>query len=203
MENRFSAVILAAGESLRLGSDKLSLRLGNKTILEHTISKFLADEINDIIIVTGKFISEIQQKKVSPKIRWVHNPGYSNGMSSSVKKGLEHISPSSNAVFITPADIPLFKTETVKQMISVFTEKKIIIPAFHYKKGHPVLLDRIFAEQCLTEKSEKVLHDVIKNNHAVVQLLPVEDEGILRDIDTPEDYEGMKKYYISYSRSLI
>ena len=195
MPNRFSVVILAAGTSSRLGSDKLSLRIGNKSILEHTINRFFIDAIAEIIIVTGKFKPDLQKKNTSPKIKYVNNPDYAAGMSSSVKRGLECISPSSDAVFIMPADIPLFDVKTVLHMIDVFMPNKIVIPTYHGKKGHPVLLDRFFTKQCVNEQSEKILYDVIKKNEGAVELLPVEDEGILFDIDTTEDYEKMKKRY--------
>ena len=109
MGNRFSAVILAAGESTRLGYDKLSLPLGTETILEHTIAKFLIDSVDEIIIVTGRFIPECRSSITSPKVQWLHNPDYTLGMSSSVKKGIRRLGGSSDAVFITPADIPLFR----------------------------------------------------------------------------------------------
>lgn len=194
MTNRFSVVILAAGTSSRLGSDKLSLPLGNKSILEHTMHKFFLDAIDDVVIVTGKFKPEFQKQKTAPKIKYVDNPDYEAGMSSSVKKGLECISLSTDAVFITPADIPLFDVNTVREMIGAFSQKTIIIPTYHGKKGHPVLLDKFFSEQCMNEHSEKVLYDVIKKNSVSVKFLPVEDEGVLLDLDTKEDYERMKRF---------
>lgn len=198
MPNRFSAVILAAGESARLGSDKLSLSLGPRSILEHTFSKFSAEAITEIIIVTGKFVPELQKNILLPKIRWVHNSDHAEGMSSSVKKGFEQVDPFADAVFITPADIPLFKAGTVAQMIAFFSTNKIIIPTYDGKRGHPVLLDRDFIEQCLIEQSEKILYEVIRKNNTSVELLPVEDAGILLDIDTMEDYEALKEYYSNY-----
>ncbi len=195
MGNRFSAVILAAGKSSRLGYDKLSLPLGTQTILEHTIAKFLVDSVDEIIIVTGKFIPECRLSITSPKVQWLHNPDYTLGMSSSIKKGVGHLCGSTDAVFITPADIPLFRAATVQMMIATFTPSKIIIPAYKGKKGHPVLLDTDLARQCLRTQSDKVLYDVIKKNPNAVELLPVEDAGIAMDIDTAEDYEELKKYY--------
>lgn len=195
MGNRFSAVILAAGESARLGYDKLSLPLGTETILEHTIAKFLIDSVDEIIIVTGRFIPECRSSITSPKVQWLHNPDYTLGMSSSVKKGIRRLGGSSDAVFITPADIPLFRAATVQMMIAAFTPSKIIIPAYKGKKGHPVLLDIDLARQCLRTQSDKVLYDVIKKNQNAVELLPVKDAGIAMDIDTAEDYEELKKYY--------
>ena len=195
MGNRFSAVILAAGESARLGYDKLSLPLGTETILEHTIAKFLIDSVDEIIIVTGRFIPECRSSITSPKVQWLHNPDYTLGMSSSIKKGVGRLGGSSDAVFITPADIPLFRAATVQMMIAAFTPSKIIIPAYKGKKGHPVLLDIDLARQCLRTQSDKVLYDVIKKNQNAVELLPVKDAGIAMDIDTAEDYEELKKYY--------
>ena len=195
MKKKFSSVILAAGESSRVGSDKLSLPLGTRSILEHTIENFSSDAVAEIIIVTGKFIPKIQKDLLSQKVRWIHNPLYEAGMSSSLKKGFESLDPSVDAVFVTPADLPLFSPQTIEQMAAMFSPQKIIIPTFQGKKGHPVLLDRAYVDQCLTEESEKVLYEVIKKNTPAVIFLPVEDEGILLDIDTMEDYETMRQNY--------
>lgn len=195
MADRFSVVILAAGESLRLGYDKLSLPLGEKSVLEHTVSNFLIDSVNEIVIVTGKFFPECRSSIASPKVQWVNNPDYVFGMSSSIRKGIEHIRGSAEGIFITPADIPLFKPATVQSMIRAFTTAKIIIPTYRGKKGHPVLLNLNMARECLTMQSEKVLYDVINKNKNAVEWLAVDDEGILLDIDTAEDYEALKAYY--------
>jgi molybdenum cofactor cytidylyltransferase len=191
-------VILAAGESSRLGYDKLSLPLGEKSVLEHTVSKFLIDSVSEIVIVTGKFVPECRSSIASSKVLWVNNTDYLLGMSSSIRKGIEHIHASADGVFITPADIPLFAESTVRLMMQTFVSSKIIIPTHHRRKGHPVLMSRNIAQQCLTIKSEKVLYDVINENQNAVELLPVEDEGIVLDIDTNEDYEVLKEYYDKY-----
>lgn len=195
MKMRFSAIVLAAGESARFGTDKLSLTLGPRSILEHTVGQFYTIGITEIIIVTGRFAYSIPEKLTPPKIHWIHNPDYSSGMSSSVRSGIGRIDPSSDAVFITPADIPLFKSDTIRQMMAGFSTKKIIIPVHRGQKGHPVLLSTEIAKKCLFSQSEKVLYDVIREHTDAVTLLPVEDEGVVLDMDTAEDYEALKKYY--------
>ena len=195
MNKRFSAVVLAAGESARVGCNKLELTLGGRSVLEHVIDHFLIDSVIEIVVVTGKFSSELQFKNISPLIRFVHNPNYAQGMGSSVKKGIESLSIIPDAFFITPADMPAIRKETIHNMAETFKDHNIVIPTYQGKKGHPVLLDKIFIEQCLNEKKEKVLYEVIEKNKNRIDFIPVEDEGILMDIDRMEDYEKLKKYY--------
>jgi molybdenum cofactor cytidylyltransferase len=91
--------------------------------------------------------------------------------------------------------MPAIREETIHNMTVVFKDRNIVIPTYQGKKGHPVMLDKIFIEQCLNEKKEKVLYEVIAKNSDRINFLPVEDKGILMDIDTMEDYEKLKKYY--------
>lgn len=193
MRKRFAAVILGAGESSRMGRNKLALPLGNQTVLECTIGNFQVDPVDEIVVVTGKIPHSI--KDISPRIRLVNNPDCDRGMGSSVKAGLRSLVSVPAAVFISPADIPLIKKETIDKMIGAFAEKSIVIPTFQNRKGHPVLLDASYIPACLAEEKEKVLYEVIKKNQGAVIYLPVEDKGILLDMDTMEDYEAMKIYY--------
>lgn len=192
MNKRFAAVILAAGESSRIGRNKLALPLGNQSVLEHAISNFLIESVDEIIVVTGKYPH--LHTNISPGVRLVHNPDYVQGMGSSVKLGLKSLVLKPDAVFISPADIPLIKRETIEKMINAFTEQSIVIPTYQGKKGHPVLLGKAHIEQCLQEQKEKVLYEVIVKNSDRIVYLPLEDEGILMDIDTMEDYERLVKH---------
>jgi molybdenum cofactor cytidylyltransferase len=155
--------------------------------------------VNEIIIVTGKFVPQCRSSITSGKVQWVPNPDYTLGMSSSIKKGIEQVSASADAVFITPADIPFFTAATVQRMIKAFSPDTIVIPVCRDKKGHPVLLDKRFIEPCLQEQGEKILYEVIAKNTDAINYLPVEDEGILMDLDTIEDYEALKRYYDTFN----
>ncbi len=198
MGKRFSAVILAAGESARFGRDKLSLRLGSKSVIEHAIGNFLMDPIEEIIVVTGKYRPATFPYPDTSPVRWVNNPNYASGMGSSVKVGIGQLHSKPRAVFVTPADIPLIQPDTIQKMISVFDDGRIVIPTYRGKKGHPVLLGYDVALQCLTARKEKVLYEVIADNSHAVTLLTVEDEGILLDIDNKEDFEALEKYYTQH-----
>ena len=190
---KFSAIILAGGSSGRFGKNKLLLPLGEKTVLGTTIDKWLIPEIDEILLVTGAFHDEIIRQAFPAIVRIVKNPQFDQGMSHSIRCGLENLDPSTDGVFIIPADIPLFKQETLYLMTQKFGQKKIIIPTYENKKGHPVLIDREIVESCLANHSEKILYDTIQKHSNDVELLAVNDPGIVMDLDTIEDYNRMKK----------
>jgi molybdenum cofactor cytidylyltransferase len=189
---RFSAIILAGGESERFGQNKLLLPLNGKTVLENTVDRFSDGSIQEVLVVVGRLAGDYQKTIGIKKIKWIFNPDCSTGMSSSVRAGIRCLSPDCDAVFFTPADIPTFRRDTVTAMMHRFVSDRIVIPEYHGHKGHPVLLDKSIAQECLTLPSEKVLYDVIHNRENSVARLAVEDEGILIDIDTMEDYERIK-----------
>ncbi len=190
--SKFSAILLAAGESERLGQNKLLLPLRHKTVLENVIDKFESDDILEILIVVGKFASAFKKNIHVEKVKWVLNPDPSKGMSSSIKIGLQQAASDSAAVFITPADMPVFKKETVTAMINAFERGAVIVPTFQRHRGHPVLLDKKIADECLSCTSERILYQVLRDHRKDIRWLAVEDEGILQDMDTIEDYEKIK-----------
>jgi molybdenum cofactor cytidylyltransferase len=189
---KFSALILAAGTSSRFGMNKLLLPFGGKTVLESTIGKFCLNEIDEIIVVGGAFMEDFKKAIHIKKVKWILNSDYKKGMSSSLRIGLSNLQNGSDGVFVTPADMPLFKTATVKRMIAKFEKGKILIPTFGKKKGHPVLLDRELFDKFASYRSDKILYDGIQRNLRQVELIDVDDEGILVDLDLKEDYEKIR-----------
>jgi len=190
---KFSSILLAAGSSERFGRNKLLLPLRDKTVLETAVDNFLIPELAELLLVTGAFHAEMIRMKFPEVVRIVYNPRFDLGMSESIRIGLTHASASSDGIFITPADVPLIKQETLHRMIEKFTKGNIVIPTHQNKKGHPVLISREIARSCVRNSSEKILYDTIKAHRDRVELVETHDPGILMDMDTSEDYENLKK----------
>jgi molybdenum cofactor cytidylyltransferase len=180
------AIILAAGYSSRFPEFKQLLKLKDKTIIEHTISN-LYDVCSRIVVVCGHR-AEVIKKILSgyKKVVFVINKNYPEGMFSSIIKGVRNIK--SNNFFVVPSDMPMIKKETYINLLK--TKGDIVIPTYKGKKGHPVLMSSKFIPELLKEKSDSNFKEFIEKKSFI--LVEVDDEGVLIDIDTKEDFDKIK-----------
>jgi molybdenum cofactor cytidylyltransferase len=190
------AIVLAAGYSSRANTFKMTLPLGQMTVLEQTISNF--NGICSRVIVVSGFRAELIQEEIvkicnknaySFQIKHVYNENFNQGMFTSIQKGCNEVN--AQAFFITPGDCPLVKKETLQ----LIAEHKgdVVIPSFHYKGGHPIKLSKVVKQKILETNPMSNLR-VVLNNHEKKYLI-VNDPGVLMDMDTPEDYQKAVQYY--------
>ncbi|MFD0826017.1 nucleotidyltransferase family protein [Neobacillus sp. M.A.Huq-85] len=190
------AIILAAGYSSRANAFKLTLPLGQKTVLEQTISKF-EGICNRVIIVAG-FQAEIIQEEIAKirsknaysfQIKFVYNENFTQGMFRSIQTGCNEVQ--GTTFLLTPGDCPLVKKETI-QLIAK-SKGDVVIPSFHYKGGHPIKLSSEVKKKILETHPDHNLREVL--NHYEKNYLNVEDPGVLMDVDTQEDYQKALSYF--------
>ena len=216
MSAQISAIILAAGESRRMGQPKLLLPWGKTTVLGQVITTFTAAGIQDIVVVTGGAREQVEAlaaelKKKYP-VRTVYNPAYANGgMLSSIQTGLRDLtlpppslrdtSPKSEgfgggrvgAALITLGDQPQVRAETIRHICAAFiqTESPLVIPSFENRRGHPWLASHSLWPEILALPASTTPREFL-NNYAG-QIAYVEaDESILQDLDTPEEYNRQR-----------
>lgn len=187
-----TAVILAAGESRRMQTPKALLKVGKESFVECIARKSKEAGIGVVYIVTGAHRDEIQQH-MSGKydVDLIFNFRYPEGQLSSLKEGLRNLPTGSNAALVWPVDLPLVKTETVKLLLKeqASGRKHLTIPTFNSRHGHPVIYDVHAIHSALSLRSSqtaKELQTIYAND---MQLVEVKDEGVIIDIDTPEDYQ--------------
>ena len=194
-----AAIILAAGDSRRMGTPKALLPdPDGRPFVARLVRSFSAAGIDEIVVVTGVMHVAIAAAIAtdSPPARplCVRNPDPSRGQLSSLWAGLEAASRSdTEGVLVTPVDIPMIRTATIRQVVDAWvrTHAPIVRPVVGERHGHPVLFDRVtfdaLREAPLTEGARVVVH---ANADRVVNVA-VDDEGCLVDIDTPADYEAV------------
>jgi molybdenum cofactor cytidylyltransferase len=186
-----AAVVLAAGMSRRMGTPKQLLRIGDKTILEQTLKNVRASNASEAILVLGHAADEVQKTIAAPGLKIVINPDYQEGMGTSLRRGLAAVGTS--AALIVLADQPWVSSETLNRLIECHRERKpqIIIPTYKGFRGNPVLLDRsVFAEvQALN--GDVGCRAIFGEHTAGILKLPVDDPGILLDIDSRDDFEKL------------
>jgi molybdenum cofactor cytidylyltransferase len=191
-----AAIVLAAGQSRRMGYPKLTLPWGKTSVLGQVIITLATAGINDIVIVTGAVLEQITNLvdlyvKKYP-VRTIYNDGYAKGeMLSSLQIGLSAMKPETLATLVVLGDQPQIMVSIVRQIISTYLETgaPLIIPSYQMRRGHPWLVARTQWDSLLDLTSEQTPHDFLTAHAADIHYLPVETSTILQDIDTPAEYE--------------
>jgi molybdenum cofactor cytidylyltransferase len=190
-----SAILLGAGESKRMGKNKLLLPWGKKTIFEHCLQTLLRSEVKEVIIVINDRLKEFIRPIHAQKIKVVINPHYQRGLSTSIRRGVQAIAPGSEGVLIALGDQPFIKTRTINAMIKAFAQgrKGILIPSFRGKRGNPVIFHRRFRRELLRLKGDVGGKSIIENHPGEILDIPLKSAGVVKDIDLWEDYiENLK-----------
>jgi molybdenum cofactor cytidylyltransferase len=193
-----AAIILAAGDSTRMGAPKaLLLDPDGRPFVARLVRSFAAAGIEEIVVVTGTLHEEIVAaiSTDSPPVRpvCVRNPDPSRGQLSSLWVGLEAVSrPDVDGVLVTPVDIPMIGASTIRQVVEVWTRTRapIVRPAVGERHGHPVLFDRAMFDAVREAPLAEGARGVVHANVDRVVNVAVDDRGCLVDIDTPADYEA-------------
>ncbi len=185
-----TAILLAAGQSKRMGRPKMLLPWGKTTVLEKVIATFEAAGVDDILVVTGGDRDQIEAL-VGAAARTVFNPNYAEGeMLSSVQAGLVGLKPGAEAVLIGLGDQPQVRESSVRAVLDEYRKNRasIVVPSYRMQRGHPWLVTRIHWTEIQHMRSPTSLRDFLKRHIKDICYVEVNDPGILKDLDTPEDY---------------
>jgi len=189
---RVSAVVLAAGMSSRMGANKLLLKLGDKTIMEHILDSLAGYET---VVVTGHRPKEITEIAARYGVKTVHNPDYEKGMTTSFQSGLKAID--SDAAFMVLGDTFGFSEALLERMEDELVGHPgalLVSPVYKGRRGHPVLVRSPLFREFLDLGPGETMRDVVdrhEDEHRYVE----GDVWTVIDLDTPEDYEAAKKLW--------
>ncbi len=201
----FSAVILAAGLSERMGgSNKLLLPLGEDTVLSQTLKRVLASDIRELVLVTGYESGAVEGEirrtlSAAPgedrRFSLVHNPAFREGQGGSVAIGTRQLSPDSRASFYIPGDQPFLSPALLRHLMEESAAGKILIPVRSGKRSSPVLFDRAFYPALSELTGDLGGRQVISlHEEAVLEIADQDLDGGF-DLDTPEDYQEALALY--------
>ena len=187
---RISAILLGAGESKRMGANKLLLPWGKKTVLTHCADTLLQSIVKEVIVVLADRTKVIENQLRGRKIKVVMNPQYRKGMSTSIRKGIRAIDPNSHGILIALGDMPFLGSRTINSLIRTFSQGKgtIIVPSFRGRIGHPVIFHRRYKKELLQLKEDVGGKSIIERHPEEVRLVQIRSEGVVKDIDTWKDY---------------
>ncbi|MCT4592879.1 MAG: molybdenum cofactor cytidylyltransferase [Anaeromicrobium sp.] len=187
-----STVILASGKSTRMGKNKLLLPFKDHTIIEEIIDNSLKSNSDEIILVyKDEIIGKIGKNK---GIKTIHNRDYEKGQSTSVKKGLEQVSPNSKGILFILGDMPLINEKIINKIINVFknTKKAIIVPLYDGKRGNPVLFHKKWKASIMNISGDYGPRQIIMDNLDEIEYVHIDDCKFNLDVDSKVDYERVK-----------
>lgn len=185
-----TALILAAGQSKRMGKPKMLLPWGKMTVLETVIATFEAAGVEDIVVVTGGYREQVEAL-IEDSARTVFNPRYAEGeMLSSVQAGLAASKPGTEAVLIGLGDQPQVRERSVKIVLDEYHQSgaSIIVPSYQMRRGHPWLVARAHWNEILSLQPSESLRDFLNLHAEDIRYVVSDNDSILQDLDTPEDY---------------
>ena len=190
-----SAIILAAGQSKRMGQPKMLLPWGNRTVIEQVVTTFLQAGIEDILVVTGGAREQVESALAALPAREIYNPDYATGdMLSSLQHGIRELSETAKAVLIGLGDQPQIQAGSVRLICDMYKSSRsnLVVPSFNRKRGHPWLVSRSLWGEILALKPSETLRDFLNDHADEIQYVNMDTPTILADLDTPEDYENSR-----------
>jgi molybdenum cofactor cytidylyltransferase len=191
VDTTLAGVVLAAGESRRMGRPKQLLPFGERTILERVVDTLLIAGVGEVIVVLGHLAEHVRTVLGDRSVHVVVNEAYREGMLSSVKCGVRVISAEPDAVLFVLGDQPYIESVVVSEVIHAYRagEAGIVIPRYNGKKGHPIIINLPrYREFILNLPAHVGLNVLMQEHDDDVRYIDMVTEDIIHDIDVPEDY---------------
>jgi len=190
-----SAILLAAGESRRMGHFKQLLQIESKTFVEKCVDTLLEAGVDEVIVVTGHRESDVRRALGDRNVKYAHNQDYRLGMATSIKCGVQAASKDSRAFLISLVDQPHINSDVIRRIIDVYERMapKIVVPTKDGRNGHPIILDSSLREEILQIDLQHGLRRVVHLHSDSIIKIEVPSRTVLEDCDIPEDYERIIK----------
>lgn len=194
--SRIGAVILAAGMSSRMGEAKQLLRLGENTVLGQVLENVRSSLVYEVVLVLGHAAEKIKERISTENLTVVNNDSYQQGMGTSLRAGLAALSPAVDAALIVLADQPFIRPQTLDLLMDQYkrSSAQIVIPTYKGFRGNPVLLDRSVFPEVMALTGDIGCRAIFGNHLEGIVKQPVEDIGILLDLDSKEDFDLMRDF---------
>ena len=199
-----SAVILAAGESRRMGKqNKLLLPVGGESLLFKLVKSVCTSDVGQVLVVIGHEADKIRLELKDLPLSFVYNPNFSEGMTTSIKSGVKEVSPDCDGLLICLADMPFIKKSDINKLIHAYVQNRIkekrliVVPVFKGQQGNPVLFSSEFRNDILEHKKGSGCRGVIMNYPESVKEIEMDNDNMLLDVDTLEDYQSVSESFVT------
>ena len=187
---RIAGVVLAAGESRRMGQLKALLPFGCHTVIEQVLQPLLSADLAEVTVVLGHRADEIAAVLEPLPVALLHNPDYRLGMTTSVQVALRSLHPVPDAYLLALVDQPQIGLPVIRKLLAAHAQsgKGMVIPVCQGKRGHPLLLASGYRAAVLALGPDQGLNVVTRGYPDDTLELDIETDDILRDMDYRDDY---------------
>jgi molybdenum cofactor cytidylyltransferase len=185
------AMILAAGESKRMGKPKLLLPFGEKTMIETIVATVVSSKVEQTLVILGSDREKTEEKIKNYPVKIVCNRDFRGGMLSSVQCGFKSLPEETRAVLVVLGDQPKISATVINKLIDAHKSsgKGIVLPVYKKERGHPVLIDVKYGEEVENLSPEVGLRGTVYNHPEDILEVDVETSSIFQDIDSESDYK--------------
>jgi molybdenum cofactor cytidylyltransferase len=186
---RVAAVILAGGLSRRMGSNKLLEVVNGKPMIASVVDAMLAAGASPVVVVTGHQAELVREALKDRPVTFAHNPDFIQGMSTTLRRGIEALPDDIDAAVVSLGDMPFLTGDHISRLIDAFAPDKgrpICVPAFQGQRGNPILWGRIFFDELRQVQGDMGAREVVKRHANAGHLVAMDDDAVLRDVDTPD-----------------
>jgi molybdenum cofactor cytidylyltransferase len=186
------AIVLAAGESLRMGTQKLLLPFGETTVIETIVRAALDSSVDETLVVLGADRKQIRGVLQSYPLTFAVNDNYRSGMLSSVQTGFEALPGGAEAAVVMLGDQPSVAPEVIDSLVGGFRERGrgIVVPVYAGRRGHPVLIDAGYRSEILGLDPAVGLKQLVRGHPEDVLEVAAASASVLKDMDRPRDYKA-------------
>lgn len=186
---RLATIILAAGQSKRMGSiNKLLMRIEDRPMIQRVVDVAIEAGSSDIYVVTGFERDRIESRMSGYGVNFVHNESFRAGMGTTISEGVKAIFDQGfDGAMILLGDLPYLRADTVIAVAESFVEyegRKIVIPTYEGNPGHPVVFPKAFFNDLTQLSGDRGAREVYARHQSSVARIEVEDPGATRDLDT-------------------
>jgi molybdenum cofactor cytidylyltransferase len=190
-----AGIILAAGESSRIGQPKQLLQWRGQPLIRHVVLSAKQSGLDEIIVVVGSCAAEVSSVLSDLPLRIVMNPGWTEGVSTSIRAGLASLRGEFGAVIFFQADQPQIPVDLIHELVQVHQKSlsAIVAPQIQGQRGNPVLFDRRVFPELMKLQGDKGGRMLFTN--FPVEMVSWPDEKLLLDIDTMSDYQNFLNVY--------
>ncbi|GAA0415616.1 hypothetical protein GCM10009133_25090 [Cocleimonas flava] len=192
-----SAILLAAGESRRMGKpNKLELDANGISLLRRTAKILLESELQEVVVVVGHEADKTKSLISGLPLKIVMNDDYQKGQMSSVHKGLESLTQESDGVMICLSDQPLLESSDINIIIEAFENRSsgsVLVPTYQGQRGNPIILAQEQRSAILNGQKNLGCRRLIEKNPELVTSFEMDNNHVVFDLDTPEDYAAFQQ----------
>jgi molybdenum cofactor cytidylyltransferase len=187
---RIGALVMAAGRSSRMGTiNKLLIGIDGKPMVRHAVEAVRDAGLAPIVVVTGHQQEQVQAALAGLPVRFVHNPDYAQGLSTSLRTGLSALTEDVDAVLVGLGDMPRVGSADIERLVAAFNPvegRAIIVPTRNGKRGNPVLWAKRFIPEMRQVEGDVGARALVATYPEAVSEIEMASDGVLTDIDTPQ-----------------